>query len=171
MQTSSHARRSTKAQMKIGETMMILVIFFVLLVLGLIFYIRFQMTHIENQSIRNAEYLAIQTIQKIQFLPEFQCTIKGKIKFNCLDVMRAKAVSKINAANPEYTRIYSRLFPQSMVSVYRVYPQPYGNMHGMRIYGTNLANNSMTVFPVPITLYNASSESYEWGYLNITVFT
>ena len=74
-------RLRKKSQMKIGESIVILIIFMFLVMFGLVFYIRFSLINMDKASAEKAELIAIQAVQKVQTMPEFQCSIRGNVKF------------------------------------------------------------------------------------------
>jgi len=152
-----------RGQMKIGESMVILVIFFFLLVFGLVYYIKFTIEGLDKKAEERAQLIAIQSVQKIQFLPELQCTNEGTVKYNCMDVMKLDTFNRIP---DEKTAIYETLFPNTHISVRQVYPSP----ANWDIYGSEKALSSRYYFPVPVALFNATNEQYNMGYVEIRVY-
>jgi len=152
-----------RGQMKIGESIVILVIFFFLLIFGLVFYIRWSFYTAGVESDERAQLMAIQTVQKLQFLPELQCTTEGTVKYNCMDVLKLNTFDRIDANRK---KVYETIFPNTYVTVKQVYPtEGY-----WEIYGSEKELPSTHYFPVPIALYNASSGKYNFGYVEIRVY-
>lgn len=149
--------------MKLGETIVILVIFALLVVFGVVFYAKYQFWAMDEKMDENADLLAIKIVQKLQFLPEIQCTVQGTQEYNCVDLLKLKAVAGLP---PDMKRIYSSMFPRTSLSVVQVYPET-------RSWSINEADapGRRHFFPVPVALYNASAKQYYFGYLNITVTT
>ena len=92
-----------RAQMKLGESIIILVIFFFLLIFGLVYYIKFVMISYDKEADKKAQLLAIQSAQKVQFLPELQCTIEGNVRYNCMDVMKLSTFKRLNKKKKQNT--------------------------------------------------------------------
>ena len=153
-----------RSQIKMGETIMILVIFFFLLVFGIVFYAKYSIMDADQKKSENLDLLAIQIAQKVQFLPEIQCTTEGTIDYNCLDLMKLNALKNL----PDVRKsIYGTLFPRTLITVEQVYP----SAETWEIYGRHVANKTKHFFPVPVALFNATSNQHNFGYMNITVFT
>jgi len=152
-----------RGQMKIGESIVILVIFFFLLVFGLVYYIRFTIDGLDKKSEERAQLIAIQSVQKIQYLPELQCTNEGTVKYNCMDVMK---LDTFNDLPEDKKGIYETLFPDTYISVQQVYP--YGA--SWDIYGREKTLTSRYYFPVPVALYNATNEQFNMGFVEIRVY-
>lgn len=151
-----------KAQMKMGESIMILIIFFFLLVFGVVFYAKYAVVTASGKQTENAGLQAIQIVQKVQFLPEIQCSVEGTIDYNCIDLMKLMA---LNDLAEDEKRIYSTMFPRTVIIAVEIYPEK----HSWKVYGEDAAKKKSRFFPVPVVLFNATSNQYHFGYLNITV--
>jgi hypothetical protein len=157
-----------RAQLKMTESVMILIIFLFLLVFGLIVYVRYARS--ANQETRNEVqgHIAMQISQKVQFLPEVQCTTEGSTDFNCVDVMKLDALKSIDA---KQRLIYDKLFPNTVIRISQVYPAE----KSWQVYGDEpilkgLYKNTRRYF-VPVALYNASIDRYNMGYMEIAVYS
>jgi len=146
-----------------GETIMVLIIFFFLLVFGIVFYTRISINIYENKKDENADLLAVQVAQKTQFLPEIQCT-QRTVKYNCVDIMKLLALKDLDS---DKKKIYTEMFPRATIVVEQIYP----TSHRWKIYEDNRSGRSRHFFPVPVAIYNATSKKYNFGYINITVVT
>jgi len=153
-----------KAQMKMGESMMILVIFFFLLVFGLVFYIRISLGSHNTKSLEYADLFAIQTAEKVQFLPELQCTVEGTVDYNCIDTMKLVTFSQMSENNK---KIYETMFPRTQIQIVQVFPYKLS----WEVYGESHPLNNEHFFPIPVALYNATNDKYTMGYIEVRVFT
>ncbi len=151
-----------RAQMKMGESIMILIIFFFLLVFGIVFYAKYAVISAGSKQDENKGLQAIQLVQMVQSLPEIQCSVEGIIDYNCIDLMKVTALKDFT---PEQKKIYSTMFPKTIITAEEVYPEK----RRWQIYGDDVSGKSRSFFPVPVALYNATSNEYYFGYLNITV--
>ena len=75
--------KSKKAQIQMMETIAVLLIFFVILIIGFIFYIRTAGFGQAQKVTKDQELQSIRVSQAISFLPELQCSSKNIIKDNC----------------------------------------------------------------------------------------
>jgi len=163
--------KTKKAQIKMFETIAVLLIFFVLIGFGLIFYGKIQSQGVQENQDENFELKAIQTAQLVSFLPELQCTSPTSITIvddNCFDLLKIKALSEIIKNNPKLkNEYYYDIFGSSKISVEQIYPSEMN----WDIYDKPPSNKkSMSSIKIPISLYNASSNENNFGVLNIDVY-
>jgi len=153
-----------------GETIAILVIFFFLLVFGLSFYMNFFKRSVANKAHDFFELEAIETIQKVVFLPELQCTDMDIQIDSCFDVYKIQAFKKII----DYSRVfdpnaeiwleYTTILGHSRLTVTPIYPEGSPIM----IYNNTYSDYQYRpVVNIPISLYNATSDTYALGVLEL----
>jgi len=163
--------KTKKAQIKMFETIAVLLIFFVLIAFGLIFYVRVYSGSIEETGEEYFELKAIQTAQLVSFLPELQCTSPTSMNLvddNCFDLLKVKALTEI-IENDQKLRneYYYDIFGSSKISIEQIYPSEMS----WNIYDKSPANKkSMSSIKIPISLYNASSKKNNFGVLNIDIY-
>jgi hypothetical protein len=151
-----------RAQMKMAENIIILVIFLFLLVFGLVFYVKFSMREGAGTSAYMSEQRAQQIATKVQYLPELQCTEIGKKKYNCVDMLKLDALSRIKKQKQ-----YGKLFPNTRVTVTQVYP----GMQNWTFYDEKpLFSKKEIQYYVPVALRDVRNETRNMGYLTITVY-
>ncbi|MBW2979608.1 hypothetical protein DRZ77_02825 [Candidatus Woesearchaeota archaeon] len=86
-------RKSTKAQIKVTETTAILIIFFILLIFGLVFYSHFQKRSIKAFKDDILEKQTVINAIKVAFLPELACP--NEPIGSCIDVQKMNALNTI----------------------------------------------------------------------------
>jgi len=152
-----------KSQIGMSETIAILFIFFILLALGFIFYLRVYRASAETQYEKGVDLMSIEITQKASFLPELQCSKKNVVTDNCIDVLKLESASAIINENREN---YYDLFFGSEIVVEEIYP-----IKKTWVLYNNTINDTSTIFtPVPILLYNATSNEHYFGILQIKYF-
>jgi len=130
-----------KAQVKMGESIVILIIFFFLIVFGMVFYVRFSISQHEKKSEEFKDLVAIETVQKVQFLPELQCTVEGNDDYNCIDLLKIQAIQSLSENDK---KIYGIMFPRTKVIVEKVFPAtPAENWD---LYGQRIADTTAIFF-------------------------
>ncbi len=153
--------KSRRAQIQMMETIAILLIFFVIIVIGFIFFIRMA-SYGQGEKITKAQELeSIRVSQAISFLPELQCSSKNIIKDNCFDKYKLNAFA--GSTNDE---IYYPLFYYSNITVEETYP----NNNTWVLYERVRNGTYYTTF-IPILLYNATDRTYSFGSLNVKYYT
>ena len=100
---SIHVHQYTKmkkAQIQIMETIAVIFVFFILVMIGFMFYARIAKTNIQSEIESISELKSIEIAQRVMFLPELQCSegVVSEIK-NCFDILKLKAANDIITRN------------------------------------------------------------------------
>lgn len=156
---------SAKSQIQIGETIAVLLVFFVLVIVALIFYTKVFKGEIESEKEELLQLNSIGIAQRITFLPELQCSEDNIIIDNCIDILKLDSSQKIMKQNEAY---YYDLLEFSDINVFQIYP----NNASWNIYSRTIDNfKSKFVTNVPIALYNPSTRKNGFGILKIETFS
>ncbi len=152
-----------KAQIRMGETIAVLIIFFFLLIFGVIFYTNVK---ISKQYSTNEEYFQQQSIkisQMVSFLPELQCSSENIIDDNCYDKYKLGPASTHIIDNANF---YFPFFSYSEIVIDEIYP----GTDSWVLYNHTL-NRSYPMFTyVPISLYEPTTKEYSFGVLSISYY-
>jgi hypothetical protein len=161
-----HVLRFTKAQIRMGETIAILFIFFLLLMFGFAFYSKIQKAGFKTRQKEVSDIRAIEIAQKVSFLPELQCSSKNVITENCIDILKLDYVSDLMKSEKGYYFDDIGL-GYSTITVNMIYPT-----HKTWILYDNRPSYSTTKLftPIPISLYNATSRQYYFTILNVSYY-
>ncbi len=161
-QCSTRAPGSTRAQLKLGESIVILIIFFFLLMFGMVAYVKWSITEADRRATEAKSLIAVSTVQLVSFLPELQCTVEGNEDYNCVDLYKAKAISGV----PDTQKaIYGTMFPRTQIILHKIFPEA----EQIPLYGGQHSGNSY-FFPVPVAIYDPEADLYYFGYINLTVY-
>ncbi len=151
------------AQIKMFETIAVLVIFFIIILFGFIFYTRVQEStfaaELEEKTILNA----IDLSQSVFFLPELQCI--GEHKIDCIDILKLDAARNIISSN---RADYFDLLGYSNIYVEEIYPESTASILLYDSPKTEDKGQISTQFP--ISLYDARTDAYSFGVLYIDVY-
>lgn len=160
--------KNKKSQIKMFETIAVLLIFFVLVGFGLIFYGRIQAGSFQATQEENFELKAIQTAQLVSFLPELQCSSDGIITDDCFDILKVEALREFINQTPNIrNEYYYDLFGFSSISIEQIYPP---GVSWLIYEKTTERTKAKSSIMIPVSLYNASSREYNFGVLNIDVY-
>ncbi len=159
-------RLSRKGQVKMGETIAILFIFFILLIVGAVFYVNLQKTTITRDIAQAYELRAVEIAQTISFLPEAQCTESNVVKASCFDLYKLIGLSRV-AQSPLGKDLYSKEFGTTTIKLIKQYP-----LGGEWILYDNPKEEFISApkTNIPIMLYNTTSEKYYFGVLEVTTY-
>ncbi len=145
------------------ETVAILVIFFVLVIIGFMFYMKTTGYNQEQKISKRQELDSIRVSQVISFLPELQCASKNIVKDNCFDKY------KLNAFENDLTNKYEVYYPffyYSDIYVKEMYPKN----KEWNLYNKT-TNGTVYTTVIPILLYNATTRTNSFGILNVKYYT
>lgn len=153
-----------KSQMQIMESIFVLIIFFFLLVFGLIFYASFSQTESQQSYEERMKLMALESAQRIQYMPELQCTKGGGyVKSDCVDLYKVESFDKIKGS---YKQAYSKYFPNTLVKIKLVYPKNMQKDWVLYNYTSNTSSSGMR-YHMPVSLYNATAQEHYFGYVMV----
>jgi hypothetical protein len=159
--------QSGKSQIKLGETVAIMFVFFILLIIGAVFYMNLQRTTVQRDIAEGTELRAVELAQIISFLPEAQCTESNVVKASCFDLYKLIGLSTVSKS-AKGLDLYANEFGTSMIRLNVVYPYQ-GNW---TLYSNVKGNfTSAPVTHIPIALYNTTDDKYYFGVLEITTYS
>ncbi len=152
---------SRKSQIQIGETIAVLFVFFILIIIGFIFYVKVIKGNIESETEELSQLRSIGIVQRIMFLPEVQCSEDNIITENCIDVLKVQAAQDIMKANELY---YYDLLEFSNVTISQIYPSE----AKWSLYSRKTSDfKSKFVTNAPVSLYDPTTRKHGFGVLTI----
>ena len=150
--------RSKKSQIHMMETIAILLIFFVLVIMGFIFFMRTVSVSQEGKVTKDQELQSIRVSQAVSFLPELQCSSKNIIDENCFDKYKLDAFIDDN--------FYYPFFYFSNITINEIYPNT-GNT--WTLYANPLNGTSYKT-TIPILLRNVTERTDSFGLLIVEYY-
>ncbi len=142
-------RFQTKAQIKMTETIGVLVVFFILILFGIIFYVQYQKGTIREQKEAAIVKRAIATSLKTFYLPELRCTKAFDVAFTaCVDIYKAEIFAEKLDDNYDF---YFNIFGKS-----HIYLQDIIKNQTIELYNGTPAKWAKRI-PIrfPVLVYNA----------------
>jgi hypothetical protein len=162
-----------KSQIKMMESIAVLLVFIILLAFIIIFYVKMSVASSGKGKEDKNKLRAIEISQLISYMPELQCSTKNIIEDVCFDMAKIQAFIFLNRT-PEGQRImgsyYYDLFRYSKITIYTVYPVRniiftiYDNKPNTTDYGIKETH-------LPITLYDPSERKSYFSMLNVSVYS
>ena len=150
-----------KSQIQMGETIAVLFVFFVLIIVSFIFYVRVLKSNIQSEGDELSQLKSVGIVQRVMFLPEMQCSEDNVIADNCIDILKLKSAQDIMSQNEIY---YYDLLEYSNISISQIYPsQATWNVYSRKI--EDFTNKFVT--NVPVSLYDPATRKYGFGVLTI----
>jgi len=158
--------RKRKAQVKMFETIAVLVVFFFLLVFGVSFYFVLQRSSYNRQVERNSQLVSVEMTQKISDIPELDCALAGIQIENCVDSLKLGKFIEI-LQNSSAKAAYFDILGYSKISVRTVYPEFINYPIYDRqpdAYSAEYKNH------VPMLLYNPLEKNFAFAVLEVTTY-
>jgi hypothetical protein len=149
-----------RAQIRMGETIAVLIIFFFLLILGVTFYVSVQRNRIESHTFEILQQESIMVSQVVSFLPELQCSSDNIVTDNCYDLYKLGAAENHILSNTDF---YYPFFKYSNIVIYELYPYE----RNWTLYDNKHPDSAPYRTWLPISLYNATTKRFSFGVLSI----
>ena len=154
-----------KTQIQMMETIAVLAVFFILVVLGFVFYSN---SINDKYAVDNSEIVqlnAVKISQRISSLPELQCSQDNIILDNCIDELKLNVFHDVVTDNKIH---YFDLFSFSRISVSKVYPKN----GGVLLYDVPLEGHSYKmVSNIPISLWDPIKDKISFGVITIETYS
>jgi hypothetical protein len=148
-----------KAQIQMSENVIILFLFFILLAFGVVFFTKVQGAKTEMQVQEDIQGRALQTAQKVTFLPEIQCSKDNVVTSDCYDLFNLLAMSRLAERGESHT-YYASLLGNAIMTVYAVFP--INATEPFVIYNNSKENyTSINTAYIPIRVCNFASNTAE----------
>lgn len=149
-----------KSQLKMFETIAVLVVFFFILVIGLMFYSSAERKSLGKTADEFKQMKDVEKAQLIAYLPELECPTTLETE-NCIDLYKV-LVAKDIFNDKDY---YYDIFGYSTITIYDMDDNDY------LIYDEKpekIASSSR--INVPVSLYDDTTKQKKVGILNITIY-
>jgi type II secretory pathway pseudopilin PulG len=165
---TTRCNRSRKGQIKLFESIAVLVVFAFLLVFGVNFYFTMQQTSVEREIARQQQLRVFSLAQKAAFLPELDCAIAGIQQEACIDVSKLRGFADV-LQSPDAVQLYFPVFGWSTVTVTQIFPPK--EVFRMSLYSNELRDQkSANRAQVPILIFNATTQNYGFGVIEVTAY-
>ena len=158
--------KSKKSQIQIGETVAVLFVFFLLIIIGFIFYVSVIKGNIESERDELSQLKSIEVAQRVLSLPELQCSEDVvKERENCFDTLKLEVAEETIPDNDIY---YFDIFEFGKIDVKEIYPgdeswELYSKPSDD--YKSNFSTN------IPVSLFDPTAKKYSFGVLSIETVT
>ena len=172
MNKKNKKRLSRRSQIQMGENVIIIFIFFILLIFAVVFFMKIQGAKTKQRIDIDVTGRGLQIAQKVAFLPEVQCTKDNAEVFSgCYDEFSIKALDAISGTK-EHREYYYDLLGFSSVSVRKIFPAE-EDQKPLVLYNNTKGNyTSIIVSNVPISLCNfLENKKCSFGVLKVEVYT
>ncbi|MBL7055544.1 hypothetical protein ISS07_01385 [Candidatus Woesearchaeota archaeon] len=155
-----------KAQIQMMETIAVLFIFFILVVLGIVFYGNVIKGNVEAQKEESIQLNAIEVAQRVSSLPELQCSEDNIVRDNCIDLLKLIAAANVINLPENEIYYYDRLL-FSKVSINELYPSDREWVLYDRVL-EDFSNKILTF--IPISLLDPIENKNSFGMMTVELY-
>jgi hypothetical protein len=156
-----------RGQLKMLETIGVLIVFFFLLFTGSVFYFAAQKSALQKEKVKASEQYSFQIVLKSLYLPELDCSFLVTQRDNCVDRIKLQKLSQLIAANETVKADYYTDFGFADITVTEAYP---GNST-WRLYSSVPDEYvDKLVTQSPILIYDAWQDAYAFGVMEVSVY-
>jgi len=162
-----------RGQLKMLESVAVLIVFFFLLGFGLQFYARIAERDFQNQMEKFAEQDAIALSLAVVHMAELRCLLKNTDQGSCIDLYKAKAWEELhrNGAVPNPALVDILGF-SSVVLTYSYKAGSPSLPSNMVLYNFTPPGNQINSAPtlVPVVILDPITKNKAFGILEITIY-
>src|SRR3989338_2459293 len=95
-------KQHRRGQVQMGETIAVLLVFFFLIVIGMVFYVNVIKSKSAAAKDENSQLEAVSALKRALTLPELSCSRQDISTGDCVDLLKLKAASGIMPQNQEH---------------------------------------------------------------------
>lgn len=160
-------KKATKAQVKMFETIAVLVIFFFLIAFGLTFYMMISKSSAKKAHERFLQLQAIQTVQRLSTLPELECAVIGVQIENCFDKIKINKFSEL-LQTEKAKEWYYKIFGFSEITITQIFPET--TTPSITLYSNKLEDKGYSFSQVPVLLYEPMQNTFSFGVVETKLY-
>ncbi|MFT4310510.1 MAG: hypothetical protein ACMXYC_02670 [Candidatus Woesearchaeota archaeon] len=156
-----------KAQIKMFETVAVVIVFFFLIAISLRFYASVEMSNFENMQQRFNQLDSLKISMIVSNLHEIKCSISGVQSGPCFDMHKLHAFRQ-SMEIPEVNAFYTSMIGYANISV-----TMFGaSSHTISVYEHIPDNYTGTLMPsiVPIVVENSITRIKHLGFLRVDIY-
>ncbi len=158
-------KRMRKGQMQMGESITILLVFFFLMMIAVIFYVKILKSNAIIQKEENVQLESISISEKALALPELSCSRQNIVTESCIDILKLTSASPLMLSHQEH---YFDILGFSNITVTQVYP----SYQTYPLYSSPLETyNSKETTRTPISLFDPITNAKSFGILTIEAYS
>ncbi len=157
-----------KAQIKMFETIGVLIVFFFILIAGAVFYFNIQKSSMQKELFKQVQLRSLKSAQRAVFLPELDCSFVSVQRENCFDKIKLIALQDVLNEDALLKEVYFTSFGYMNLSVTEIYPN---NDFSTIIYERPPEEyRSALKSRLPVLLYDPVSRDYSFGMMEVTTY-
>ncbi len=157
-----------KAQIKMFETVGVLIVFFFLLIAGSIFYFNIQKSAFQKELFKQVQLRSLKSAQRAVFMPELDCSFVSVQRENCFDKLKLSALQAILEGDSAEMKNYIGTFGYMNLSVRQIFP---ANDFSAKIYEyVPEQYTSAMKSQLPVLIYDPVTRDSAFGVMEVTTY-
>ena len=150
------------------ETIAILLVFFIIVFIGLVFYSNIIKSKTNENIGRFQELAKIEKAQIASSLPELQCSEDNILKSNCVDIIKLGYAEELMRKNDLF---YYDLFGYGKITVEKIFPADLSTWVIYNKQPSKEFNQSINRIYLPISLFDAIEQNNYFGLMIVEVYS
>jgi len=155
-----------RGQIKMFETIAVLIVFFILLFAGITFYFTSQTSAVQKERTEAQNQYAYQLALRALNLPELDCSFLVTQRDNCVDAFKLNVFSTLLSEQ----QTLEQYFPEFGYSTIKITPIFPSGSTKILYDNTPLEVNSNLTNKNPILIYNPLLDTYSFGVIEVNVY-
>ncbi len=165
----TETKKMKRAQIEIGETIVVIFILMILIVFGLVIYYQFQANSFQQTKQRFGGLKTVELAQVVSNLPELQCSNLKVAEVSCIDEIKARQFAQyLSTPGNKAFFYYREVLGTSKIEIQRVYPPPSPTANMIVVYDDSKGLPNAEPTFIPINLYNPIQKTYSFALLKAT---
>ncbi len=157
-----------KGQIKLVESVFVIIIFMIILVIAIVFFSRFQRSESQFQDTQESLRQSVQMAQRFASLPEVACTENNAIRRNCVDLMKLENMDKLSTNEMVY---YYDLFRYGTVTIEKLFPEGDADSgNKWVIYNNTRDDMGFFSMGIPMSIYNPETRQRYFGLMEVVYY-
>lgn len=160
-----HLLKGKKAQLQMGESIIVIILIIILAMFGLIFSASQAKEKYQIRIDTYESFNAVETAQIVTSLYELRCAKEG-LESTCVDIYKVRALQKEMLANEEAYYYYNNLLRDAKITLQEIYPE---ERESITIYEVNASEGlqEKKFVVIPVSIHDPTTDRLSFGILTV----
>ena len=155
-----------KSQMKMIESIFVIIIFMIILMIVVVFFARFQRTETQFASLERSLRESVELVQTVASLPEVSCSQGASILETCVDLIKLEILDELSSSERLY---YFDIFRYATIVVRQFFPDSDEDLSWV-VYNLTKPDSSFFTTAIPVGLYDSDGRRTYFGIMEVTYY-
>jgi hypothetical protein len=163
-----------RSQIQMMESTLVLMVFFFLLVIGVIIYMAIQKSDAREKDKEYAQLNLIKKAQLLNYFPELRCTQDNVPIPDCFDELKLKAANESMKNNLYYKSLLGEVQINITKTVFETISPtapPILKEKNVFYYNASISRKSTSQIQMPVSIYDPIKDRYWFGIVYLDVYS